>query len=229
MKIVVSDFVEGAQTAEGVVVIIDVFRAFSVACYCLAQAPQQIIAVGAIEQALELKSARPEKLLIGEREGKKLPGFDFGNSPTELASEALQGKYIAHTTHAGTQGLVNAKKAKMVLTGALVNAKATAEYIRSLRPEVVTLVRMGWKAEENTEEDDVCAQYLKSLLLGKPCAPENIKSQLLASPCAARFLDPEQPWNAESDLHLCLDIDRFDFPVEALNRHDGTVELRRLS
>ena len=92
MKIVVSDFVEGAQTAEGVVVIIDVFRAFSVACYCLAQAPQQIIAVGAIEQALELKSARPETLLIGEREGKKLPGFDFGNSPTELASEALQGK-----------------------------------------------------------------------------------------------------------------------------------------
>lgn len=227
MNIVVSDFVKGAQSAEGIVVIIDVFRAFSVACYCLAESPKQIIAVGEVEQALALKTTRPETLLIGEREGKKLPGFDFGNSPTELASQALAGKYIAHTTHAGTQGLVNAHKADKVLTGALVNAKATADYIRSLNPEVVTLVRMGWKAEENTDEDDVCAQYLRCLLQDEPYDPAAIKPQLLASPCAARFLDPKQPWNPESDLHLCLDIDRFDFPVEATTRQDGSVELCR--
>jgi phosphosulfolactate phosphohydrolase-like enzyme len=33
MKIEILEFVEGAQRAEGVTVIIDVFRAFSVACY----------------------------------------------------------------------------------------------------------------------------------------------------------------------------------------------------
>ena len=228
VKIVTTDFIEGAQHAEGIVVIIDVFRAFSVACYCLAQSPRQVIAVGEAEQALALKAKRPDTLLIGEREGKKLPGFDVGNSPTELASQALKNRYIAHTTHAGTQGLVNALKADKILTGALVNASATANYIRSLNPTVVTLVRMGWKAEERTDEDDLCAEYLAHCLREEPVDTALLKARLLASPCASRFLDPAQPWNPESDLHFCLDIDRFDFAIEALPNTDGTVALRQV-
>lgn len=45
---------------------------------------------------------------------------------------------------------------KIVLMGVLVNVRVMVEYICSLCFEVVILVRMGWKVEENIEEDDVC-------------------------------------------------------------------------
>lgn len=227
MKVVTTDFVAGAQQAEGITVIIDVFRAFSVACYCLAKNPKTIIPIGSVSDAISLKKQHSNVILIGEREGKKLPGFDYGNSPTELRHKNVTNKTIIHTTHAGTQGLVNAPNASEILTGAFVNAKATAEYIKSKAPEVVTLVRMGWKAEENTDEDDLCAEYLLHLLTNKPYDLEVMKKQLMSSPCVERFLDPEQPWNPKSDLELCLAFNRFDFAVKAETDHLGFIHLTK--
>src|SRR5690554_345264 len=108
MKIVTTDFVAGARDAQNIVVVIDVFRAFSVVCYCFMQGAKAILPAGAVKEALALKERYPGALLIGEREGKKLPGFDLGNSPVEVLESNLEGKILIHTTHAGTQGIVNA-------------------------------------------------------------------------------------------------------------------------
>ena len=70
MNVIVTDFVNGAKQAQGIVVIIDVFRAFSVACYSFAQGAESIIPVGRIERATALKTVSPSAILIGEREGK---------------------------------------------------------------------------------------------------------------------------------------------------------------
>lgn len=228
MQINVVDFVKGAQEAEGITVIIDVFRAFTVACYCLEQKPKAINPVGSIEEALLLKKQDPSAILIGEREGKKLPGFDFGNSPTELTQGNVFNQRIIHTTHAGTQGLVNTVKATQVLTGSLVNAKATADYIVSQNPKLVTLVRMGWKAETNTDEDDFCAEYLKHLLEGKLYDISAMKQRIMGSPCVERFLDPTQTCSPKSDLDLCLAVNRFDFAVEAKKDNTGLLYLEAL-
>src|ERR1043165_663330 len=102
MQIEVLDFIAGARKAQGVAVVIDVFRAFSVACYAYARGAKRVIPVAGLEAALSLKREHPEYLTIGERGGKKVEGFDFGNSPTEISAVDVRGRTIVHTTSAGT-------------------------------------------------------------------------------------------------------------------------------
>src|ERR1700686_5268939 len=66
-KIEILDFEAGARAARGVAVIIDVFRAFSVACYAFANGADRIIPVADIEEALRLRRAHPEFITLGER------------------------------------------------------------------------------------------------------------------------------------------------------------------
>ena len=227
MKIEKTDFVSGAAEAKGIVVIIDVFRAFSVACYCFKKGAVRIYPVGEIADALSLNKEIPDSILIGERYGKKLEGFDFGNSPTEIISADLHSKVVVHTTHAGTQGLVNAFHADELLTGAFVNASATAAYIRGRAPEIVTLVRMGLNGEISSDEDNLCAEYLESLLLDTRFDSQAIKQTLARSPFAERFFDPAKPWNPSSDFDLCLDLDIFDFAIRSETDKQGRLFLSK--
>lgn len=225
MRVEKSDFVAGAVQAQGIVVVIDVFRAFSVACYCFEQGARAIYPVAAIDSALALRKELPEAVLIGERDGKKLPGFDFGNSPTEIRGVDLTGKTVVQTTHAGTQGVANALKAKEIVTGSFVNAQATAEYIKAQTPEYVTLVRMGLKAEIPSDEDNLCADYLESLLLGSDFCLQSMERTLRDSSFSERFFDPEKPWNPPSDFELCLAVNRYPRAIGSARDEQGRLFL----
>ena len=131
MNIKILHMVEGAKEATGVAVIIDVFRAFTVEAYLMNNGADRIIPVGDMQMAYNYKKSKPDAILVGERHGKILPGFDYGNSPSQLENVNLKSKTIVHTTSAGTQGIANAKNADVILTGSLVNARAIAEYIKS--------------------------------------------------------------------------------------------------
>jgi 2-phosphosulfolactate phosphatase len=229
MKVEKTDFISGAAQAKGIVVIIDVFRAFSVACYCFQKGAERIYPVGEIADAFSLHKEITGSILVGERYGKKLDGFDFGNSPSEITTADLDSKIVIHTTHAGTQGLVNAVLAYELLTGAFVNAAATAAYIRRKSPQLVTLVRMGLNAEISSDEDNLCADYLESLLLGKDFDSRGVKSKLANSSFAERFFDPDKPWNPESDFDLCLDVDLFGFVIRAAVDEKGRVFLSKMT
>ena len=87
---------------------------------------KQIRPVGTIEEAFFLKSRIQNSILIGERNGQKCDGFDYGNSPSTILKEDVAGKTIIHTTSAGTQGIVNAAYASEIITGSLVNTKTAA-------------------------------------------------------------------------------------------------------
>jgi 2-phosphosulfolactate phosphatase len=228
MEIKVLDFVDGARKARGTVVIIDVFRAFSTACYAFANGAASVIAVGEIDKALQLKTDNPGWVLVGERGGKKVEGFDYNNSPTEIEKVILKGKTVVLTTHAGTQGLVNATSSEQLLTGSFVNARTTARYIQSKAPSRVSLVRMGVEATRRANEDDLCSEYLKSLLLNLPFDVSKIKPTLREAPSSARFFDVNKPWSPEKDFDLCLDVDRFDFALQVHTRGDGFVRLEKV-
>ena len=131
MNIKILHMIEGAKQATGVTVVIDVFRAFSVEAYLMNSNVKKIIPVGDMQIAHDYKKNNPGVILVGERHGRILPGFDFGNSPSQLEGADLTGKTVIHTTSAGTQGIANAKNADVILTGSLVNAKAVAKYICS--------------------------------------------------------------------------------------------------
>jgi 2-phosphosulfolactate phosphatase len=229
MQIEVLDFVAGARAARGVTVVIDVFRAFSVACYAYAGGAQKVIPIGDLEAARALKRAHPEYLAIGERHARKLEGFDFGNSPTEIQQADVKGKTLVHTTHAGTQGLTNASQADVSLTGSLVNAGAICAYIESLAPPHVSIVRMGQEARERCAEDDLCAELLVARLEGKPFDVRGIRDRLRVAPAARKFFDPAAHWAPETDFELCTDVDRFDFVLRLVKPEQDPAYLERIT
>ena len=227
MEIVVADFVAGARDARGIAVIIDVFRAFSLAAYAYARGAERIFPVAAIDTARELKRTHPEWLLLGERHARPLPGFDAGNSPTELERIDVRGRTLVHTTHSGTQGLISVRLADEVLTGALVNAGAIVRYIRRRSPSRVTLVRMGHEARERCEEDDACAELLRARLEGQAYAAEGLRERLRRAPSAQKFFDPACSWAPERDFELCTAVDAFDFVLRR-TEVDGRAVLHRI-
>lgn len=224
MQVRVVDRVAGARSAQGIAVVIDVFRAFSVAAYAFSRGAATVIPVGAVEDARELKRQHPDWLLIGERHGRRLPGFDCGNSPSELEELDLVGRTLIHTTHAGTQGLTNALQAEEVITGALVNAAAIVRYLQARQPAIVTIVRMGQEARENSDEDDLCAELLRSRLSGEPMPTDGIRERLRGASSAQKFFDPACDWAPERDFELCTRVDVFDFVL----RLDPTMTPPRL-
>lgn len=222
MNIKIFQSVEGAKQATGLTVIIDVFRAFSVEAYCFSKGAKRIIPIGDSAIAYRLKEENPNMILAGERYGKILPGFDLGNSPSGLADLDLNGKIIIHTTSAGTQGVANAKNATEILGGSLVNAKATAEYIRKSGAADISLVCMGYAGEYPTDEDTVCAEYIKSLLLGEEM---DLSAQIekLKTTDGAKFFDPTQnDVFPEEDFYMCTRVDEFDFVMRLCK--DGDLD-----
>lgn len=228
MEIRILEFTEGARNSRGVAVIIDVFRAFSTECYAFDSGATRIIATGSVEDAFELRKKYTHSVLVGERNEKKIAGFDYGNSPTELIKADLRGKTVIHTTTAGTQGLINAKNADLVLAAGFVNASATAEYIKMLKPAFVSLVAMGYRAETSTEEDLLCAGYIASVLKGEAVIIHE-KIQNLKNSSGQRFFIPENiEFSPPTDFFLCTLADRFNFALKATVRTDGNIDIMKV-
>ena len=226
MNIRILQLLEGARQATGLTVIIDVFRAFSLEAYLFQKGVKTIFPVGSIETAYALKEQLDKEnpgqiLLAGEREGMIQPGFDMGNSPSQLSGFDLSGKIVIHTTSAGTQGIANAIHATEILGTGLVNAKATAAYIQKQNPQDVSLVCMGLAGKEPTEEDDLCARYIKSLLEGAPI-PLEAEIENLKITSGAKFFDPtQQQAFPEPDFFMCTKVDIIDLTVKLEKGTDG--------
>jgi 2-phosphosulfolactate phosphatase len=228
MKVEILQFVEGAQKAKGVAVIIDVFRAFSVSCYAFDAGAARIIATAGVDDAFQLKKKYKNSVLVGERDEKKIKGFDFGNSPAEIIKTDLHGKTVIHTTTAGTKGLVNAVNARVVITGSFVNAGAIVRYIRAINPECVSLVAMGYRATLSAEEDLLCAELIADELNDKSTISESRISDL-QNTSGKRFFNPENiEFSPPADFFLCTMRNRFDFVLKAITRLDGNIDLMRV-
>ena len=227
MEIRILQLIEGARAARGLTVIIDVFRAMTVEAYVLHNGAADLLPVGSLEEAYAYREAHPGTILIGERGGKKCPGFDFGNSPSAVKHVDFTGKTVVHTTSAGTQGIANAVGADEMLTGSLVNAKAIADYIRNSGAEVVSLVCMGLEGLEPTAEDTLCAEYIKSLVEGKPMdLADGIAECKRTS--GAKFFDPaNREVFPEEDFHLSVEADKFDFVLHVEKGPDGRMHTIR--
>lgn len=221
MNITIDHLSDGAARAEGVTVIIDVFRAYSVESYAFARGAKKIYPIANLEDAYALKRKYPSFLLAGERKAQKPKGFDYGNSPTQLEFEDLSGKTLIHTTSAGTQGIIAAAKADRILVAALVNAKATAQYIQQLGAKRISLVCMGYENRIPTEEDTICAEYISSVLKQLPY-DKQAAIKLMRETSGKRFFVPEgQSFAPIHDFELCTQFDRFSFAMEILRDENG--------
>lgn len=225
MVVRVASLLDGAQAAEGVVVIIDVYRAFTTESVAFQQGVEKIILVADIVEALKLREDGVGDICVGEVDGKRPDGFDYNNSPHEMSQANLAGKVLIHSTRAGTVGVSAASNAEIIYGGSLVGAQATVEGIQRQNAKVVTLVAMGWAGHERTDEDEQCALYLRNLLEGRAPEPAAVRALILAGKESQKFGDPAQPHFYAEDRDLALDINRVEFAIR-INEEDGLLVAR---
>ncbi|RAK07106.1 2-phosphosulfolactate phosphatase [Halanaerobium saccharolyticum] len=228
MKIKTLKFLEGAAKAEGLTVIIDVFRAYTTAAYLFANQAEKIFIVSKLETARKLKAKLDDPILIGERKGIKIEDFDYNNSPYFISQSNFAGKEIILSTSAGTKGIIAAENADQIITGSFVNLKAAAEYIKARNPELVSLIAMGNNGVSKADEDNLYAQELKKLLNGKRTLAEAEIKRRLRSPAGDRFFREEtQSEMPKEDFEYCLKINKFDFVIKALKIDTDIYQLKK--
>ena len=213
-----ASLLDGARAATGHAVIVDVFRAFTTAAFCVAAGARELVLVADHEEALAMKREDPSLFLTGEIDGRPIPGFDVGNSPSAIEHLDLSGRRVIQRTSSGTQGVVAAVNATEILLGSFVTAGATVRYLRQRAPEV-TIVAMGHSAREDADEDEACARYLKAALLGRALPPAHVT--LLADHEAEGWPD----WFPRRDAELALELDRFAFALPV--RREGGLLVAR--
>jgi 2-phosphosulfolactate phosphatase len=201
---------ETCHTASGLVIVIDVLRAFSTAAYAFSRGAKEIILVSTVDEALDLKSRLPNAKAMGEVGGLPPEGFDFGNSPTQIREEDLTGLTLIQRTGAGTQGAVRCVNADSMLAASFVVANATVKHIFQLDPSEVTFVITGI---HYNDEDLVCAEYLEALLKGQKPDIKPFAQRVYDCKDAEHHLDPNRPEFPESDLDYCTQVSRFNFSM----------------
>lgn len=215
---------EDCHKAKGIVIVIDVLRAFSTAAYAFSLGATGILLVSTVEEALALRPLIPNSKAMGEVNGIRPDGFDFGNSPTYLSQENLSGVTMIQRTTAGTQGVVRSQNADVLLASSFVVANATVQYVNNLGSDQVTFVITG-KDFGGGDEDLACAEYLEALLKGQTPDPLPFIRRVFNSRDASQHLDPNKIGFPYSDLEYCTQIDQFDFAMP-IERNDGRLIMR---
>lgn len=165
-KIEITSLMSGACEASGVVIIVDVFRAFTTAAIAFSRGARRIVLAESVESALELRGRGIGTMCIGELLGRTPDRFDLGNSPTMMADADVDGKTLIQLTTNGTAGVLAANDAERIFAASLVCADATVEIVNAAAPERITIVAMG-RQGVRSDEDEICALYLRSRLEGR--------------------------------------------------------------
>lgn len=139
------------------VVAIDVLRASSTIVAALYNGAKGVIpaedmgAAGKMAQSLD----SPNFLLCGEKNGRKIEGYDLGNSPYEYSPDVVKGKTIIFNTTNGTKAIRRSTIADKILIGSFLNLNRIIEALKNNEGEIV-LVCAGWKGRISLE-DLLCA------------------------------------------------------------------------
>lgn len=144
--------------------------------------------------------------------GVKLPEFDYGNSPSQIENIDFTGKTIVHTTSCGTQGIVRAINAKEIITGSLVNAHAIVRYIVKNNIDEVSLVALSRSEELPSDEDILCAKYIKGMLENKSLNNFEEEIEKLKTTSGSKFFNKlKQNDFPNRDFYLCTEVNKFNF------------------
>jgi 2-phosphosulfolactate phosphatase len=159
-------FTPGEQVAAPLGVVVDVLRATSTICQALAAGFDRVVCVPEVEDALARAGAGVA--LAGERGNVRPEGFDFGNSPRELADGAGAGRSLVLTTTNGTRLLLAAAtRCGTVVVASLLNLDAVVDAVRATGADEVAILCAG--VEGTFAVDDAyVAGVLARALGGEP-------------------------------------------------------------
>jgi len=121
-----------ARAHRAVAVVVDALRASATITMLLKRGAAGVLVVKEVDEAYAYRKAHPDAVLVGERGGLKVSGFDFGNSPTEIQTAEVQGRLVVFTSTTGAQRLVDCLGASAILVGTPINATAVARHAVAL-------------------------------------------------------------------------------------------------
>ena len=141
----------------GTAVVIDVLRASTTITHALAAEATAVIPCEEVKEAQQIAANLPatEVVLGGERDGKRIEGFDLDNSPLQYTSEAVGGKTVVFTTTNGTRALSLSQQADRIVLGSFVNLNAVIASLAEDHRDV-HLVCAGTRGHISAE-DVLCA------------------------------------------------------------------------
>ena len=149
-----------SDTANRVVVIIDVLRASTTIAVALANGAKAVIPLDGTEDVVTRARAfdRSEVRLAGERQMKPIPGFDLGNSPRDFTRDAVEGKTVIMTTTNGTAAIGVVQGARDVVIASYVNFSAGLAMLRAaLRGGTDIAIVCAGRDRQFSLEDAACA------------------------------------------------------------------------
>lgn len=160
-------FVDESELADSVVVIIDLLRASSTICHALSAGAKSVMPMVEVDAVLEKAGGFMQSALVlgGERGGRRIEGFDLGNSPTEYTPEKVFGKTILFTTTNGARAVAHARLARRVLIGATANRRAI---VGTLVDEPAIDILCAGTGGSVTREDILAAGAIVDGLLPMP-------------------------------------------------------------
>lgn len=203
---------DNCENANGLIIVIDVLRAFSTAAYAFSLGSERIFLVNTIEEAFALRKKIPKAKLMGENKGLPIDGFDYSNSPTELVQQNIVSQQIILRTSRGTQGVIRSISADICLASSFCCASATAEFIKQQSYfKKATFVITAQSPTNNGDEDVACANYIETLVRNESPNIEFYIQRVKESISAQKYYDPNKSAFPLSDLNYCLAINKFNF------------------
>lgn len=208
MNIVHATGVDGARRARGIVVVIDVLRAFTVSAYALAGGARECHLVRTVDEARALAARTPGSVVCAEENGLPVAGIDISNSPTKIRDLDLMDRVLIQRSTAGTQAAAAVVESDGMFAASLVVARTTVQACLLRNPETLTLV-----ASADHPEDHACAHYMEGIIRGEEPDLDRLLQPLRETDRYRKVMRGEWPGFPPTDLDLALTADRFEFAM----------------
>ena len=153
-------------------VVIDVLRATTTIAWSLQNGAEAIQAFADLEELEAAAAVWPaaQRLRAGERGGKRVQGYDLGNSPLAVTPELVGGRRIFMSTTNGTRSLAAVREVPLLFTACLPNRTAVARRLVELGCQEVWIVGSGWEGAYSLE-DSLAAGAVASAAMELAVAP----------------------------------------------------------
>lgn len=200
--------------ATGTVVVVDVLRAFTTACVVFEYGPASYELTGSVDTALARRDEGA--IVIGEVNGVKVEGFDYGNSPAEPGLANTAGRAVVHRSSNGTTAVEAASNAAKIYCASFLNATATYEAIKDDENVVFCITGKGFRpgsAALDGDEDQACADFIMALRNGPVANPEAYTARIHTSNAGQ-----DESTNPAHDRAIAAQVDRYTHALKVAYR-----------
>lgn len=206
--------------ATGTVVVVDVLRAFTTACVVFEYGPASYELTGSVDTALARHAEGA--IVIGEVNGVKVDGFDYGNSPAEPGLANAAGRTVVHRSSNGTTAVEAASNAAKIYCASFLNATATYNTIKDDEDVVFCITGKGFRPGSEAldgDEDQACADFIMALRNGPVTDPAAYTARIHTSNAGR-----DESTNPAHDRAIAAQVDRAAHALQVARR-DGRIWL----